>query len=226
MRIGVIGTGIVGRNHAAKLAELGHDVVMGTRNVDVTMKTTEKDARGNAPLNEWLKAHPKVKIKTFPEAAKHGELIVDAVKGEHALEALRKSGEANLAGKIIMDISNPLDFSKGMPPSLLVVNTDSLAEQIQRAFPSAKVVKTLNTINADVQTNPKALMMGDHDVFLSGNDTSAKERVKEILKSYGWTNMIDLGGLSTARGTEMMLPVWVMLMQALKTPIFNFKIVR
>lgn len=226
MKIGVIGTGIVGRNHAAKLAELGHDVVMGTRNVDTTLKTTEKDAMGNAPLNEWLKGHPKVKLNSFQEAAKHGELIIDAVKGEHALEALRRSGEENLAGKIIMDISNPLDFSKGMPPSLLVVNTDSLAEQIQRAFPSAKVVKTLNTTNANLQTNPKALMKGDHDVFLSGNDVLAKERVKEILKSYGWINIIDLGDVSTARGAEMIMPIWTMLMLALKTPIFNFKIVK
>jgi predicted dinucleotide-binding enzyme len=226
MKIGIIGTGIVGRSHAAKLTELGHDVVIGTRNVQRTLEKTQKDARGNPPMKEWIRNNPGVKLETFHEAAKHGELIINATKGEHSLEALRMSGEKNLTGKIILDISNPLDFSEGMPPSLLISNTDSLAEQIQRGFPNAMVVKTLNTINAMVQVNPRALMAGDHDVFVSGNISIAKQQVEEILRSYGWKNIIDLGDISTARGAEMMLPMWVRLMDALKTPMFNFKIVR
>jgi len=226
MKIGVIGTGIVGRSHAAKLALLGHEVVMGTRNVETTLGVHERDMMGNPPLKEWLQGHPMVKLESFHEAALHGELIINATRGEHTLEALRNSGERNLEGKVIIDISNPLDFSEGALPSLLVANTDSLGEEIQRAFPNAKVVKTLNTINARLQVDPDALMSGDHDVFLSGNDAGAKQRVTEILRSYGWKNVVDLGDISTARGAEMMLPMWVRLMGVLQTPLFNFKIVR
>lgn len=126
-----------------------------------------------------------------------------------------------------MDVSNPLDFSSGMPPSLSVCNTDSLGEQIQRAFPNARVVKTLNTINANVMVNPLLVAGGDHDVFVSGDDADARARVSELLKSwFGWRSVIDLGDITTARGTEMMLPVWVRLWGALGTPMFNFKISR
>lgn len=126
-----------------------------------------------------------------------------------------------------MDVSNPLDFSSGMPPSLSVCNTDSLGEQIQRAFPNARVVKTLNTINANVMVNPLLVAGGDHDVFVSGDDADARARVSELLKSwFGWRSVIELGDITTARGTEMMLPVWVRLWGALGTPMFNFKISR
>lgn len=123
-----------------------------------------------------------------------------------------------------MDISNPLDFSRGMPPSLIVCNTDSLGEQIQRDFPKAKVVKTLNTMTNMVMVNPDLVAKGDHDVFVSGNDAGAKARVTEILRSFGWKRVIDLGDITTARGVEMVLPIWVQLMGALKTPVFNFKV--
>jgi len=139
---------------------------------------------------------------------------------------LRLAGEDNLNGKIIIDIANPLDFSQGMPPTLSVSNTDSLGEQIQRRFPEAKVVKTLNTMNAYLMVDPSQLAAADHTLFVSGDDAGAKAIVTELLQSFGWTDIIDLGDISTARGTEMLLPIWVRLFGALQKPIFNFKIVR
>ena len=128
-------------------------------------------------------------------------------------------------GKVLVDISNPLDFSKGMPPSLSVVNTDSLGEQIQRRFPEARVVKTLHTINAYLMVDPAQLAGGDHTVFVSGDDPGAKGAVTDLLRSFGWTDIIDLGDITTARGTEMLLPMWLRLFGALQKPVFNFKIV-
>jgi predicted dinucleotide-binding enzyme len=227
MKICVLGTGMVGQTHAGKLASLGHEVMVGTRDPEKTIARTENDSMGNPPFSQWHKSHPGVKLGTFAEAAGHGELIINATKGEAALEILKMAGEKNLEGKILMDISNPLDFSKGMPPSLSVCNTDSLGESIQRTFPKARVVKALNTMNAHLQANPKELAGGDHHAFVSGNDADAKKAVMEHLKSwYGWSNIIDLGDITTARGTEMLLPIWLRLWGALQTPQFNFKIVR
>ena len=135
------------------------------------------------------------------------------------------AGADNLAGKVLIDIANPLDFSQGMPPTLFVKDTDSLGEQIQRAFPETRVVKTLNTLTADLMVRPGTLAEGS-SVFVSGNDADAKAVVSTLLKEFGHTDVIDLGDLSTARGTEMLLPVWLRLWGALGTPIFNFKIVR
>ncbi|HSB47027.1 MAG TPA: NAD(P)-binding domain-containing protein [Candidatus Bilamarchaeum sp.] len=227
MKIGIIGTGTVGQAHAARLAEKGHDVIIGTRDVKKTLANRQKDAFGSPPFSEWHKKHPKVKLGTFAEAAAHGEVVINATKGEHSHDALTLAGEKNLGGKILMDISNPLDFSKGMPPSLLVCNTDSLGEQIQRAFPDVRVVKTLNTTSAHIQVDPGQLAGGDHHVFVCGNDKNAKAKVIQYLMDwYGWKNVIDLGDISSARGTEMLLPVWLRLWGALQTPTFNFKIVK
>jgi 8-hydroxy-5-deazaflavin:NADPH oxidoreductase len=225
MKIGVLGTGIVGRSHAARLTELGHEIKMGTRDVVRTLSLRNSDAMGNPPLKEWLDQNPKVSLGSLSEAAKHGQLVINAVNGQHALEALKMAGGEHLQGKVIMDISNPLDFSKGMPPSLFVVNNDSLGEQVQKAYPKAKVVKTLNTVNAGLQVEPRKLVEGDHSAFLSGNDPEAKKEVVKVLNWYGWKNIIDLGDITTARGAEMVLPIWVQLFGILKTPMFNFKIV-
>ena len=226
MKIGVIGTGMVGQALAGKLAEAGHEVVIGTRNVSETMARTKSDAFGNPPFKVWILNHPAIKADTFAHAAAHGELNINATNGAGALDALRLAGESNLQGKILMDVSNPLDFSKGMPPSLFVCNTESLGEQIQATYPKAKVVKTLNTVNARVMVDPQKVGGGDHHVYVSGNDGRAKGQVTELLtKSLGWKNVIDLGGIVTARGAEMVLPLWIGLMGALKTPMFNFKIV-
>lgn len=225
MKIGVLGAGMVGRAHAAKLIELGHEIVIGTKDVAKTMTEDKPDAMGNPPFNVWHKDNNKVTLATFEEAAKHGEIIFEALHGAVAVEVL-KTFEADLAGKILIDIANPLDFSKGMPPSLFVSNIDSLGEQIQKALPETKVVKTFNTINAMLQVNPQMLANGDHHIFMSGNDADAKVKVTEILKSYGWKNIIDLGDITTARGTEMLMPMWLRLWGTLKTPMFNYKIVK
>jgi predicted dinucleotide-binding enzyme len=214
MNIGIIGSGMVGQTLATKLASLGHSVVIGTRD--------------SGKLAEWLsQAEHPIAAGSFAEAAAHGALVLNATAGVASLAALKLAGAENLAGKILIDISNPLDFSKGMPPSLTIVNTDSLGEQIQQAFPEVKVVKTLNTLTAALMVNPGQLADGDHHIFVSGNDAEAKAQVSEFLKAeFGWKNIIDLGDITTARGTEMLLPVWVRLYGALGTPMFNFKIVR
>jgi predicted dinucleotide-binding enzyme len=226
MRLGILGTGTVGKTIAARLAGLGHEVVIGTREPAETMARTEPDAYGNPPFSAWQEEHPEVRLGTFAEAAAHGEMVLNATAGAVSLEALEQAGEDNLNGKILIDVANPLDFSKGMPPTLLVSNTDSLGEQIQQRFPEAKVVKTLHTVNAYLMVDPAQLAATDHTVFVSGDDAEAKAAVTELLRSFGWTDIIDLGDISTARGTEMLLPIWVRLFGVLQKPIFNFKIVR
>lgn len=225
MNIAVLGTGMVGQALAARLLELGHDVVVGTRDPQATRSRTEPDAMGNPPFSAWLEAHPAAGLATFAEATAAAELVVNATNGSGALPALEQAGADNLAGKVVLDISNPLDFSAGFPPTLFVKDTDSLGEQLQRAFPQARVVKTLNTLNASLMVEPKALGQ-ESSVFVSGDDEAAKATVTELLESFGHTDVIDLGDISTARGTEMLLPVWLRLMGALGTPAFNFKIVR
>ena len=228
MKIGILGTGGVARSIGGKLMDIGLDVVFGTRNVAETTGRTAMDGMGNVPFAEWMKSVPNVRLVTFAEAALHGEVLVNATSGNGSLSALRLAGSENTAGKILIDISNPLDFSKGFPPFLSVCNTDSLGEQIQRAFPDAKVVKTLNTMNAFIMVNP-GLVPGDHSVFMSGNDGGAKETVVRFLEEwFGWKrqNIVDVGDITTARGTEMLLPIWVRLYGALNSPMFNFHIVR
>jgi hypothetical protein len=215
MKIGILGTGIVGKTIGTKLVQLGHNVKMGSRTAN------------NEKASEWVKASgANASQGTFAEAAAFGELLFNCTSGMVSLEALKIAGASNMNGKILIDISNPLDFSKGMPPTLSVCNSDSLGEQIQRAYPQVKVVKTLNTLNCNIMVNP-SLVPGSHDIFVSGNDAGAKAKVIDILKSwFGWKTVIDLGDITTARGTEMLLPIWIRLMGAFQTPNFNFKIVR
>jgi predicted dinucleotide-binding enzyme len=227
MRIGVLGTGMVGQVLAAKLAEAGHEVVVGTRDPAATLARQEPDGYGNPPFSAWHDQHPDVKVGSFADAAAHAELVVNATAGAASLDALRLAGEANLSGKVLVDLANALDFSKGMPPSLLVANTDSLAERIQRAFPDVKVVKSLNTMNALLMADPRQLADGDHSVFVCGDDDQAKAQVTQLLtEAFGWRDVLDLGDLSAARATEMVLPIWLRLMGTLRTPAFNFKVVR
>jgi predicted dinucleotide-binding enzyme len=226
VRFGILGTGVVGKTIAARLADLGHDVMVGTRDPQETLSRTEPDQYGNPPFSTWQHEHPEVKLGTFGEAAAHGETVVNATAGASSLEALDMAGDDNLNGKILIDIANPLDFSRGMPPTLSVSNTDSLGEQIQRRFPEARVVKTLHTMNAYLMVDPTQLAGADHTVFVCGDDAEAKTEVSELLRSFGWTDVIDLGDISTARGTEMIMPIWLRLFGALQKPVFNFKIVR
>jgi predicted dinucleotide-binding enzyme len=215
MKIGILGTGMVGETLGKKLAQLGHEVRMGSR-----------DAK-NPKAAEFVKAGgAKCSQGTFADAAKFGEVIFNCTAGTASLEALKAAGAENLGGKVLVDVSNPLDFSKGFPPSLSVTNTDSLGEQIQRAFPSAKVVKTLNTVNAGVMVEPKKLANGAHDLFVCGNDAGAKETVTGILRSFGWERIVDLGDITGARAAEAYLLLWVRLMGGLKTAQFNLQIVR
>jgi len=226
MKIGILGTGMVGQTLAGRLSELGHDVMVGTRDVSATLANTKPSPYGLPPYGVWQKNHPKVKLGTFAEAAAHGELLLNCTSGLSSLEALKAAGEKNLNGKVLIDVSNPLDFSKGFPPSLTVCNTDSLGEQIQRTFPQVRVVKTLNTTNAMIMANP-SLVPGDHNLFLSGNDESAKSTVRTFLTGMGWkeANLIDLGDITTARGTEQLLPLWVRLYAKFQNPMFNFHVV-
>lgn len=213
MKIGVLGTGMVGNAIASKLISLGHEVKMGSR------------TQGNEKALNWVKENGgKASEGTFKDAAAFGELLFNCTSGSGSLEALKQAGEENLSGKILVDIANPLDFSKGMPPTLTVCNDDSLGEQIQRSFSKLKVVKTLNTVNCQLMVNPAGLP-GEHDIFICGNDESAKAEVKKLLESFGWKTIHDLGDISNARATEQLLPIWVRLYGHFKSPMFNFRIV-
>jgi 8-hydroxy-5-deazaflavin:NADPH oxidoreductase len=230
MKIAIIGTGSVGRTMAGRLEELNYDVMMGTRNVSDKLADSSKDNYGNPPFNEWFKLNNKVKLGLFAEAAAFGEMVINATNGSNSVTALILAGTKNLSGKILIDIANPLDFSNGMPPSLLpgLNNTYSLAEEIQKTFPETMVVKTLNTMWSGLMINPKMIGSGDHVNFISGNNAEAKSKVKKLLNQFGWKdeNIIDLGDITGARATESILPIWLRLLGVLNSGVFNFKIVR
>jgi predicted dinucleotide-binding enzyme len=227
MKVGILGTGMVGQTIAAKLAENGDDVMIGTRDVQATLAKDKPDMMGNPPFRVWHDKNHKVKVGTFADTAAHAQLVVNALSGQASIEGLKMAGEKNIAGKIVVDISNPLDFSKGMPPSLFMSNTTSLGEEIQKAFPNAKVVKTLNTVNAYLMVDPKKLKDGDHTMFVSGNDAAAKAEVTAWLKkSFGWSDVLDLGDLTTARGSEMAVALWARVWMSTNNPMFAFKVVR
>jgi predicted dinucleotide-binding enzyme len=227
MKITVLGTGVVGKTIGAKLAESGHDVMIGTRNKEATLASTEPDQYGQPPFSAWIKQGPAIRLGSYSEAGQHGEVIINATNGMGTLNALHQAGEGNLNDKVLIDISNPLDFSHGMPPTLSISNTDSLGEQIQRAFPQVKVVKTLNTVTASLMVNPAQLANGEHTIFVSGNDPSAKSQVTGWLAGwFGWKHILDLGDITTARGAEMYLPLWLRLWGAVGTGVLNIHVVR
>ncbi|HEY0054293.1 MAG TPA: NAD(P)-binding domain-containing protein [Pedobacter sp.] len=229
MKIAVLGTGTVGRAFAEKLIALNHEVMIGTRNVSEKLASADKDFYGSAPFLEWHAQYQAIKLGTFAEAAQFGEIVLNATKGIDSINALKQAGEDNLNGKVLVDIANPLDFSQGMPPSLLpsLSNTNSLGEEIQKTFPDAKVVKALNTMWCGLMVNPNLLNGGDHTSFICGNDADAKEQVQSLMKEFGWKaeNILDLGDISSARGTEAMLPVWLRIYTATQNGAFNFKVV-
>jgi predicted dinucleotide-binding enzyme len=215
MKIGVLGTGMVGEAIASKLAAVGHDVKMGSRSAT------------NAKAGAWVKkAGGTASAGTFADAAGFGEVVFNCTRGDASLEALALAGNDNLHGKVLIDVSNALDFSKGMPPTLFVSNDDSLGERIQRALPETKVVKTLNTVNAQVMVDP-ARLGGGSTVLVSGNDKDAKNVVSGLLReSFGWRTVVDLGDITTARGAEAYVLLWLRLWGALGTADFNFQIVK
>jgi predicted dinucleotide-binding enzyme len=202
VRIGILGTGIVGQTLAGKLRELGHEVMIGSR-------TEGEDKR------------------PFAEAAAHGEVLINATGGVNSLAVLEAAGAENLNGKVLLDVSNPLDFSRGMPPTLAVCNDDSVGEQIQRAYPEAKVVKALNTVTAGVMVEP-SLIPGEHSLPIAGNDDGAKAQVGELLESFGWPPdaIVDLGDISGARATEMYVSLWLRLYMTQGTPNVSIQVVK
>lgn len=214
MKIGVLGTGNVGKTIANALVHLGHNVMMGARSAD------------NEKVVEW-KHHvgPLGSIGSFKDVAQHTALIFNCTKGDASLAALQIAGPENFEEKILIDLANPLDFSAGFPPTLTIQNTSSLGEEIQKLLPKTKVIKTLNTTNCNIMVNPKSIA-GIHDMFICGNDPIAKEHVIDILKSFGWESIIDLGDISNARGMEMLLPLWIRLYGNFKHANFNFHVVQ
>jgi predicted dinucleotide-binding enzyme len=216
MRIGVLGTGSAGSAIATRLLQLGHQVTMGSRTAD-----------GEA-LTKWLgEAGDEARGGTFAEAAADAELLFNCTAGTASLEALAAAGSENLAGKTLVDVANPLDFSAGFPPTLSVCNDDSLAERIQAAFPETRVVKSLNTVNCAVMVDPSRVR-GDHTIFVCGDDEAAKAQVRALLEAFGWPpdSILDLGDLTGARGTEMYLALWLRLYGTLESADFNIALTR
>ena len=216
MRIGVLGTGTVGRTVGGKLVELGHEVRMGSRRAD------------NDAAVEWVRsAGENASQGTFADAAEFGELLINATSGNASLEALGAAGAENMAGKVLVDVANVLDFSCGSPPVVGVSVDDSLGERIQAAFPDTRVVKALNTMNASVMVAPDSLEASTN-VFVCGNDNAAKSQVIEVLETFGWLSgdIVDLGDITGARGIELYVALWVRLMGSVGTPQFNIRVVR
>jgi predicted dinucleotide-binding enzyme len=206
MKIGVLGTGMVGNAIASKLVALGHEVMMGSRKA------------GNEKATEWAtRAGARARTGTFADGAAFGEVVFNCTHGASSLAALRAAGGENLRGKVLIDVANVLAPNETGP--------ESLGQQIQRAFPQTKVVKTLNTINCEIMVNPTKVP-ASHTVFLSGDDAEAKNTARALLESFGWSDIVDLGDIETARATESYLPLWIALWKTLGTTTFNIKVVR
>jgi predicted dinucleotide-binding enzyme len=216
MRVAVLGTGPVGRSIAGRLVELGHEVTLGSRSEQNEAAVAWAGAAGD-----------RASHGTFAQAAAAAETVFNCTGGGVALDALRAAGAEHLAGKVLADVSNPLDFSQGLPPVLGICNTTSVAERIQQEFPQALVVKTLNTVNHLVMVDP-ARLPGAHVMFLCGNDAGARDTVRGLLESFGWQRdcILDLGDVTAARGMEMYVPLWLRLMGALESTDFNIAVVR
>ncbi|RPE45653.1 hypothetical protein EDD90_8944 [Streptomyces sp. Ag109_O5-1] len=213
MRYAVLGTGEVGRTLGGKLVALGHEVALGSRT-------------GDSPAAlEWAR-ETGGGVGTFAEAAAAAEVVVNAVGGRVALAALEAAGAEHLAGKVVVDVSNPLSFEDGRV-RLDPVESDSVGEQLQRAFPHARVVKTLNTVNCQVMVDP-ARVPGEHVLFVCGADAEAKAQVTAMLGEFGWPpeRVLDLGGIEGSRAVEMWLPLWLTLMQRFGHPDFNLELRR
>ncbi|MEI6875692.1 MAG: NAD(P)-binding domain-containing protein [Spirochaetota bacterium] len=213
MKIGILGSGMVGQTLARALAKVGNEVMIGTRSP--------------AKLADFLAQAPRVRVGSFADSAAFGELVFNATKGDASLEVVKAAGAVNLKGKILVDVANPLDFSQGMPPTLFVGNSDSLAETIQRALPDSKVVKAFNTMAAAMMVEPRSLADGNHSLFICGNDSGSKTRVAALASEwFGWRDVIDVGDLTGARATEALLPLWIRLFGKFGAGNIQFKVVR
>jgi len=222
---GVLGTGTVGQTLAAKLHELGNEVRMGTRDPDASRVRTDPGWAGALPLSAWLEHNPAIQLVSFRDAIAGSDVLINATAGSTSVDALAAADPNDLDGKILIDIGNPLDFSSG-DLDLTVGITDSLGETLQRAYPTTRVVKTLNTVTSAVMVDPAIVGGGDHTMFVARNDDAAKREVTDLLRSFGWRDIVDLGDITGARGMEAMLVLWLRGMQTLGGPMFNVKLVR
>jgi hypothetical protein len=218
MKIGILGTGMVGNALGTKLVQKGHEVTMGSR-------TANNEAAQKWASSVGKRAH----TATFRDATAFGEIVISCTGGMHSMEALKSVGTEPLRNKILIDVSNPLQSDKDGSMTLGFCNSDSLGERIQKAFPLTRVVKALNTVNCDIMVEPSRVP-GDHNLFICGNDAAAKKQVTQYLSDwFGWNtdNIIDVGDITAARGTEMMMPLWMRLFQGvIGHPHFNYHIVR
>ena len=225
MRIGVIGSGAVGREVAERLAGGGHEVKIGTRDPEATLQRTEPDGMGIPAFPIWHEDHQEIELVTFAEAGAFGELLVNATSGMFSVPALAALGDA-IDGKVVIDLANPLDFSRGFPPELVLGEHGSLGQELQAHFPTARIVKILNTLNLALMFRPRELADGDHTLFMAGDDEQAKATVRALLEAFGWTDILDLGDISGAQATEMILPLWLRLLGLIGHGKFQIKIVR
>ncbi|MFI6999301.1 NADPH-dependent F420 reductase [Nocardia sp. NPDC050175] len=212
MKIAILGTGAGARCHADKLTSLGHEVTVGTRDPQTTLARTETDPMGTAPFAEFLSGRKGLTLLPFAEATAGAELIINGIDGANAVAALTAIGNDVLAGKVLIDYAVPYRYNPDIPrpwptpwgvmPALDPVDSDSLSEQIQRALPDAKVVKAFVTQEQETVVDP-AEFGGDHTIFVAGDHPEAKQAATDLLRSYGWTDILDLGALYAARGMEM-----------------------
>jgi 8-hydroxy-5-deazaflavin:NADPH oxidoreductase len=228
MKIAILGTGMVGQTLAVALAAKGHEVMIGTRDVAKSLASTEPNGYGMPSFGVWHKDHSTLRVCTFAEAAAFGEVLVNASGGGVSLDMLNQAKAGSVGNKVLIDVANDLDFSKGMPPMSRSndVAGAGLAEKIQTFYPNLRVVKTLNTMTASVMVNPSLVTGGDSTVFMSGNDADAKKTVQSILQSFGWKDIMDLGDITSSRAVEMLMPVWLRAWRVMGQTPFNFKIAR
>ncbi len=230
MKIAILGTGNVGQTFAEKFISLGHEVIMGTRDVDSTLARQATDNYGSLPFREWYSKNPAVQLNTFDSAADSCEIIVNALQGAATLSVFKGCRVESFNNKIIIDVANPLDFGHGFPPSLIagLNNTNSLGEALQELLGNAKIVKTLNTMYCGIMVNPNMISGGQHTNYICGNDENAKRSVIDLLLSFGWEakNILDLGDITNARGTESTLLLWTRIYGATKNGAFNFSVVK
>ena len=229
MKIAIFGTGMVGQNLATALVGKGHHVTIGTRDVSKSLATAEANAFGMPAFGTWHKANSSIQVATFADAAATSELLINATNGAVVIDILQNIPKQNFDNKVMIDAANALDFSKGMPPRVSITDTagESLGERLQAAFPTLKVVKALNTITAFAMLNPAAVAGGDSTLFMCGNEVTAKASVLELLQSFGWKDVLDLGDISSSGAMELMMPIWLRLWSKLgQATVFNYKIVR
>jgi 8-hydroxy-5-deazaflavin:NADPH oxidoreductase len=229
MKIAVFGTGMVGQTLAVALATKGHQITIGTRDVQASLHNTQPHPFGIPGFGTWYQAHKEIALATFADAAAGSELLINGTNGSAILDIMTGVPATAFAGKVMIDAANALDLSKGMPPRVGITDAlgASIGERLQAAYPALRVVKALNTVTAYAMLNPAAVPGGDSTLFMAGNDAAAKATVLALLQSYGWQDVLDLGDISNAAATELMMPIWLRVWSKLgQTTIFNYKIVR